>query len=85
MRRPSRRVLPTVIGTSLAATLAVAAVNCGGAAGRLVIFSALARIGAQRFERARRSARFWLLAHLIGLRRSRVLTRPRRPREQRPA
>ena len=61
----------------LLVTRAVAAVNCAGAAARLVLLTPLARLRPSRFDRARRSARFWLRAHRTGLRRSAPLGRSR--------
>jgi N-acetylglucosaminyl-diphospho-decaprenol L-rhamnosyltransferase len=61
-------------GTPL--TWATAAVNAAGAGGRLVLFSALAYVWPERYEGRRRSARFWLGAHRVGLRSREALLRP---------
>lgn len=59
----------------IALTWATAGVNCAGAAARLATFTMLARARPGRFERRRRSARFWLSAHRVGLRSREALLR----------
>lgn len=61
----------------LPVTWATAGVNCAGAAARLAIFTPLARARPKRFEGPRRSARFWLTAHRVGLRSRQALLRVR--------
>ena len=57
-------------------TWATAAVNAAGAGVRLALFALLARVWPERFERRRRSARFWLGAHRVGLRSRGALLNP---------